>query len=70
MALIGAVTWTRAAIVFVAQILGSIAASAVVLGLFPGPLNVATTLSPSTSIAQGLCTSSSISRVVMRANNA
>lgn len=55
MALIGAVGWVRAAIVFVAQILGSIAASAVVLGLFPGPLNVTTTLSPSTSIAQGLC---------------
>ena len=55
MALIGAVGWTRAAIVFVAQIMGSIAASGVVLGLFPGPLNVSTTLSSSTSIAQGLC---------------
>lgn len=55
MALIGAVGWTRAAIVFVAQIMGSIAASAVVLGLFPGPLNVTTTLSANTSIAQGLC---------------
>lgn len=55
MALIGAVGWVRAGIVFVAQIMGSIAASAVVLGLFPGPLNVTTSLSSGTSVAQGLC---------------
>jgi aquaporin related protein len=33
--LIGCLTWLRAAVVFVAQILGAIAASAVVKGLFP-----------------------------------
>lgn len=55
MALIGAVGPVRAGIVFVAQILGAIAASAVVLGLFPGPMAVATTLSPSTSVVRGLC---------------
>lgn len=55
MALIGAVGWTRAALVFVAQILGSMAASGVVYATFPGPMNVATTLGGGTSVAQGLC---------------
>ena len=54
MALIGAVTWIRAGLVFIAQILGSMAASGVVSALFPGPLNVSTTLGGGSSIAQGL----------------
>ncbi|KAK3110325.1 Aquaporin-1 [Teratosphaeriaceae sp. CCFEE 6253] len=54
LALIGAVPWTRAGLVFIGQILGSIAASGVVSGLFPGGLNVATTLGGGTSIVQGL----------------
>ncbi|KAK0334551.1 Aquaporin-1 [Friedmanniomyces endolithicus] len=54
LALIGAVPWIRAGLVFIAQILGSIAASAVVLGLFPGSLNVATNLGGGTTIVQGL----------------
>ncbi|KAK8155194.1 aquaporin-like protein, partial [Phyllosticta citrichinensis] len=43
----------RALCLFVAQILGGIAASGMVLGIFPAPLNVQTTLSDGTSIAQG-----------------
>jgi len=54
LALIGAVPWIRAGLVFIAQIVGSIAASAVVSGLFPGPLNVATNLGGGTTIVQGL----------------
>lgn len=45
----------RALLIFIAQILGGIAAAAVVSGLFPGPLNVSTTLNGTTSIARGLC---------------
>jgi aquaporin related protein len=55
MALIGAVTWTRAGLIFIAQILGSMASSGVVSALFPGPLNVSTALGGNTSIVQGLC---------------
>lgn len=36
-----------------AQILGAIAAAAVVSGLFPGPMAVRTTLGSGTSIARG-----------------
>ena len=54
MALIGAVNWIRAGLVFIAQILGSMAASGVVSALFPGPLNVSTTLGGNSSIVQGL----------------
>ena len=55
LALIGAITWTRAGIVFVAELLASMAASGVISALLPGSLNVATTLSSDTSIARGLC---------------
>lgn len=55
MALIGALTWTRAGLVFVAQILGSIASAGIVSVLFPGPLNVSTSLGGGTSVAQGVC---------------
>jgi len=54
MALIGAVPWVRAGFMIISQIVGAIAASAVVKGLFPGPLLVTTALGPDTSIAQGL----------------
>ncbi len=54
MMLIGAVAWVRGIIVMTAQIVGAICAAAVVLVLFPGGLGVQTTLSPSTSIVQGL----------------
>jgi aquaporin related protein len=59
MALIGAVSWFRAALIFIAQILGSIAAAGVVAGLLPGPLSVSTSLSAGTSVARGLCTNHS-----------
>lgn len=52
--LIGAVTWVRGLVVFTAQILGGIAAAAVVSALLPGPLSVRTTLSPFTSVARGV----------------
>ncbi|GAB7351910.1 hypothetical protein MBLNU459_g2452t1 [Dothideomycetes sp. NU459] len=54
MCLIGAVTWFRGALVFVGQILGSLAAAGVVSALFPGPMNVSTTLGGGTSIVRGL----------------
>lgn len=38
----------------VSQLLGAIAAAAVVSALFPGPLNVRTNLGPNTSIVRGL----------------
>lgn len=44
----------RAICLFFAQIAGSITASALVLAIFPTPLNVRTTLSEGTSVAQGL----------------
>jgi aquaporin related protein len=52
--LIGAVPARRGALVFVAQLLGGIAAAGVVSALFPGPLPVAVRLGGGTSIAQGL----------------
>ncbi|KAF2228839.1 aquaporin-like protein, partial [Viridothelium virens] len=54
MALIGAVTWVRAGLVFISQLLGAMCAAAVVSALFPGPMNVKTTLGGGTSIARGL----------------
>lgn len=53
LALIGACEWIRAFLVIMAQILGAIAAAAVVSGLFPGPMAVRTTLGSGTSIARG-----------------
>lgn len=50
----GAVGATRAICLFVSQIVGSITASALVLAMFPTPLNVRTTLSEGTSLAQGV----------------
>lgn len=52
--LIGGVKWLRGGLVFIAQILGSMAAAGVVQCLFPGPMNVSTTLGGGTSIVQGL----------------
>lgn len=55
MFLIGALTYTRAILLFIAQILGGIAAAGVVSGLFAGPLNVTTSINGSTSVTRGLC---------------
>lgn len=52
--LVGGLPAMRAILVFVAQLLGGICAAAVVSCLFPGPLNVETTLGGGASISQGL----------------
>lgn len=44
----------RSVLIVIAQILGGLCAAAVVSALFPGPLNVATTLGGGTNTAQGL----------------
>lgn len=44
----------RGVLIFISQLLGGIAAAAVVSALFPGPLNVGTRLGGGTSISQGL----------------
>ncbi|KAM3425748.1 hypothetical protein BST61_g7680 [Cercospora zeina] len=54
MALIRAITITRAIFLFVAQMVGAIVAAFVVQALFTGDLNVATTLSSTTTLAQGV----------------
>ncbi len=54
MALIGAITWARCALLCVAQTAGTIAASYIVYGLFNGGLNVGTELHGGTSPAQGV----------------
>lgn len=51
--MIGALPIVRAILLFVTQILGGMAAAAIVGCLFPGPLTVDTTLSVGTSVVQG-----------------
>ncbi|KAH7323955.1 aquaporin-like protein [Rhexocercosporidium sp. MPI-PUGE-AT-0058] len=53
-ALIGAITWARCALLCVAQTVATIAASYMVYGLFNGGLNTGTTLGGGTSPAQGV----------------
>ena len=52
--LVGGLPPIRSMLVFVAQILAGIAAAGVVMGLFPGPMAVNTTLGGGTSVVQGL----------------
>jgi len=52
--LVGALKPIRAVLVFFAQLLGGIAAAAVVDGITPGPLTVSTKLGPGMSVARGL----------------
>ncbi|KAF4624285.1 hypothetical protein G7Y89_g13889 [Cudoniella acicularis] len=54
MALIGAITWARCALLSVAQIVGTIAAAYMVEALFDGGLHVATELGGGISPAQGV----------------
>lgn len=54
MVLIRAITITRGILLFITQILGAIVAAAVVQALFTGPLNVSTSLSTTTTVAQGV----------------
>ncbi|KAF2625231.1 aquaporin-like protein, partial [Macroventuria anomochaeta] len=52
--LIGALTTIRAILCFIAQMLAGMCAAAVVSAMFPGDLNVSTTLGSGVSIAQGV----------------
>ncbi|KAF3034219.1 hypothetical protein E8E12_002028 [Didymella heteroderae] len=52
--LIGALTTVRAILCFVSQMLAGMCAAAVVSAMFPGELNVSTTLGSGVSIAQGV----------------
>ena len=54
MVLVGALPIVRAMFLFVAQIAGGIAASGMVLGMFPAQFNVRTTLGNDTSLVQGI----------------
>ena len=54
MCLVGAVPYIRGFFLFIAQILGGIAAAGVVSALFPGPMLIRTTLGAGTSKAQGV----------------
>lgn len=54
MCLVGAVPWLRGGLIFISQILGATAASGLVSALYPGQINVRTTLGAGTSHAQGL----------------
>jgi aquaporin related protein len=54
MVLVGALPIVRAICLFIAQIAGAIAASGMVLGLFPTQFNVRTTLAGGTSLVQGI----------------
>lgn len=55
MVLIRALPPFRGALLFATQLLGGITAAALTQALFPGDLNVSTTRSSTTSIAQGVC---------------
>ncbi|KAI1493748.1 aquaporin-like protein [Biscogniauxia mediterranea] len=54
MMIVGAVGYIRGVLVIISQLLGGIAAAAVVLAIQPGDLHVATTLGGGTSVVQGL----------------
>jgi len=54
MCLIGALPWIRGILLFITQILGGLAAAALVSCMFPGALNVQTTLGGGTSVVRGL----------------
>lgn len=54
MCLVGAMPWVRGGLIFISQIIGGIAAAGIVDVLYPGQLNVRTSLGAGTSIAQGV----------------
>lgn len=54
MMVVGALPYARGCLIMISQILGGIAASAVVSCMLPGPLNVRTELGGGTSVVQGL----------------
>ncbi|CAD6565240.1 MAG: hypothetical protein ASARMPRED_006521 [Alectoria sarmentosa] len=54
MCLVGAMPWVRGGLIFLSQIIGGITAAGIVEVLFPGQLNVRTSLGAGTSKTQGL----------------
>jgi aquaporin related protein len=54
MMLVGATTYVRGALIFVAQILGGITAAAVVSAMMPKELSCRTSLGGGTTVVQGL----------------
>lgn len=54
MSVVGALSWSRSLLLTIAQLTGGIAAAAAVSAMFPGPLNVGTTLGQGTTTIQGL----------------
>ncbi|CAI6335897.1 unnamed protein product [Periconia digitata] len=54
LAIVGAIGWLKAGLLIISQVLGAITAAAVTSALFPGDLNVRTSLSPDTSVTRGL----------------
>ena len=52
--IVGGLSILRSAVVLAAQLLGGLAAAAVVSALFPGPMAVATKLGGGASVTQGL----------------
>ena len=54
MVLIGALTIARGVLLMVVQTIGTMAAAYLVNAIYPAPLNVATTLHPDVSYAQGV----------------
>ena len=52
MMIVGAVPWLRGCLVIVSQLIGGISAAAVVSALYPGQLNVRTTLGAGTTRTQ------------------
>ncbi|KAK6432112.1 Aquaporin-1 [Oleoguttula sp. CCFEE 5521] len=54
MCLIGALPWVRGGLLFISQMLGGLVAAALVACMFPGELNVRTSLGGGTTVAQGL----------------
>ncbi|KAK8136698.1 aquaporin [Apiospora sp. TS-2023a] len=54
MMLVGALNYVRGFLIIISQILGGIAASAVIYALLPGPLNIRTNLGGGTTVVQGM----------------
>lgn len=65
MALIGAVTWARCALLMLAQTLGAICASYIVNALYSGGLHTDTHLNKATSPAQGVVIEMLLTALVM-----
>lgn len=54
LALVGAISWFKAGLLIISQVLAAIAAAGIVSALFPGPLTVRTSLNKNTSVVRGL----------------